>query len=245
MVNAPFTAYSDTPNKSVRQDVARRGVVLHHAAMTSFSGLRRLAMGGKQVSATAIVKDGQAEVLVGDEYRPWSLSSAYWDSAMRSVETCNESTDGWTVSDASHWTLARLVAFWAEKDGFFPHRGGHPSTWTVIGHREVYSIHGASYATACPGSMDLDLVVARAQQILAGSDPDEELIEEEDMRSYARFITDNPAGAWWVTDGLTRRALASGEAQFLVDIGVATFEEGDRKVKIVPTEYLSRIPVAK
>ena len=169
MVAAPFTAYHDTPNKSIRQPVERKGVVVHHAAMTSFSGLKRLVMGAKQVSSSAIVKDGNNECLMGDAFRPWSLSSAYWDSALRSVETCNETTIGWVISDASHWALAKNVAYWSELEGWWPHRSGPRNTWTVIGHNEVYTIHGASYATACPGGMDLALITARAQELRGGS----------------------------------------------------------------------------
>lgn len=167
-IDQKLTAVRNTPNKSARQNVPRKGVVLHHAAMTSLSGLRSLAMGAKQVSATNIVKDGENERLMSDEFRAWSLSSAWADSSFRSVETCNESTAGWTISDASHWTLARNVAYWADRDGFWPHRNGDPRTWTVLGHREVFTIYGQSYSTACPGGMDLDLVTRRAQQLLTG-----------------------------------------------------------------------------
>lgn len=168
MVARPFTATNITPNKSVRQNVPRRGVVLHHAAMTNFEGLKRLEMGAKQVSSTAIVKDTRNEQMIPEGFRAWSLSSAYWDSALRSVETCNQSTDGWTVSDESHWELAKNVAYWSELDGWWPHRSGARETWTVIGHREVYTIHDASYATACPGGMNLDLVTSRAQGLRGG-----------------------------------------------------------------------------
>lgn len=170
-MDAPWTAVHDTPNKSIRQNVARKGVVLHHAAMTSLDGLRTMEVQGtKEVSSTAICKDGHLELVVPDSgYRPWSLSSAWADSAFRSIETCNESTNGWTVSDASHWSLARAVAYWATTDGFRPHREGDPSTWTVIGHREVNEIYGVSYSTACPGALDLDLVTQRAQDILNGT----------------------------------------------------------------------------
>lgn len=174
-VQPPFTAYHNTPNKSVRQNVPRRGVVLHHAAMTSLDGLRYLTMGGKQVSANAICKDLNLESMMPEGFRAWSLSDSYWDSALRSVETANESTNGWTVSDSSHWSLARGVAYWATVDGFWPHRDGNPKDWTVLGHREVYTIHGGSYGTACPGGMDLDLVTKRAQLILLG----QQNIEEE------------------------------------------------------------------
>lgn len=191
MVDPRWTAIYNTPNKSIRQNVARRGVVLHHAATTSLDALRRLAMGGKQVSATALVKDGNRERLMTDEFRAWSLSDAYWDSACRSVETANESTNGWTISDESTWSLALLVAYWAERDGFWPHRNGPRREWTVYGHREIYEEFGASYATACPGGMDLNLVTKRAQEILRGHKPQPEPtpepivipeIEEDDMK---------------------------------------------------------------
>lgn len=169
-IDQRLTATRNTPNKSLRQNLPRRGVCLHHSAMTNFAELRRLAMGAKQVSATNIVKDNDNERLMTDAYRAWSLSSAWGDSSFRTVETCNESTAGWTISDESHWTLARNVAYWAERDGFWPHRDGAPEKWTVLGHREVYTIHSESYATACPGGMDLALVTRRAQQLLKEGD---------------------------------------------------------------------------
>jgi hypothetical protein len=166
-VPAPWTAIRDTPNKSVRQNVARVGVVLHHAAMTSLTGLRQMEVfGSKEVSSTAICKDDDLELVVPDDrYRPWSLSNAYGDSAYRSIETCNESTNGWTISDKSHEKVAQAVAYWAQTDGFWPHRDGDSKTWTVRGHREMAEL-GLSYATACPGGLDLDRVTRRAQQLL-------------------------------------------------------------------------------
>ena len=162
-IDPAWTAVLDTPNKSIRQNVPRKGACLHHAAMLDFAALERLAMGAKEVSATAIVKDAIRKLLMSDAYRAWSLSSAWADSSFRSVETCNDRTDGWTISDASHRTLGLLVAYWSLVDGWWPHRDGDPKTWTVLGHREMYVIWGESYGTACPGGMDLDLVVRYAQ----------------------------------------------------------------------------------
>lgn len=221
VIAAPFTAVYNTPNKSVRQNVARRGVVLHHAAMLSLDGLRRLAMGAKQVSASAICKDDNFEGMMPDGFRPWSLSDAYWDSALRSVETCNESTNGWTISDKSHWKLAHGVAWWAQQDGFWPHRGGDPKTWTVIGHREVYTIHGGSYATACPGGMDLNLVTTRAQTLLlAGPVPNpattpwDEYEKELNMLSLivANDSSATPAQRWAVHGPGYWRVITSANA---------------------------------
>lgn len=210
VVDAPFDAYLDTPNKSIRQNVPRKGVVLHHAAMTSLSGLESLAMGGKQVSATAIAKDRISKRLMSDEFRAWSLSSAWGDSSFRSVETCNQSTDGWTISDESHWELAYLVAFWALVDGFWPHRDGDAKTWTVIGHREAYTIWDISYGTACPGGMLLDLVTYRAQQLILGT----ALHREHDMQYYISNsaskdgLIPNSAVYAQGADGVLRRVIA-------------------------------------
>lgn len=202
VVDAPYDAYLDTPNKSIRQNTPRKGVCLHGAAMTSLSGLEYLTMGAKQVSATAIAKDRTSKRLMTDAYRAWSLSSAWGDSAFRSCECANESTNGWTISDASHWELAYLVAYWAQTDGFWPHRNGDPKTWTVVGHREMYTIWGVSYATACPGGMDLDLVTRRAQQILTGSGT---AAVPERKKDVARLRTTQNATAVTIPDGQARR----------------------------------------
>jgi hypothetical protein len=170
--------------------------------MTSLSGLQSLSMGGKQVSATAIVKDRISKRLMSDGFRAWSLSSAWGDSSFRSVETCNQSTDGWTVSDESHWELAYLVAFWALEDGFWPHRDGDPKTWTVLGHREMYTIWDVSYGTACPGGMDLNLVTRRAQGILLALNnaaPSRKKVGTMGDRTYyARIHDGNDNGEWMI-----------------------------------------------
>lgn len=230
-IDPRITGVRDTPNKSPRQPVKRRGAVLHGAAMTSFDGLVRLAMGAKQVSADHVMKDRNNERLIPDGFRAWSLSSAYYDSAFRSVECCNESTNGYTISDESHWTLARTVAYWSEIDDWWPHRDGDPRTWTVIGHREVFSIYGDSYATSCPGGMDLDLVTRRAQQLRLEGDDDmglspreaqmlarihdwitqaePNLGREEDGEGY-KLITQTHQRAGWAADATAVRDIEKG-----------------------------------
>ena len=145
------------------------GVVLHHAATTDAQWVINVETNGsKQVSSHLVVKDNRRAGIVQEQFRAWSLSDAYWDSWALTVECANESTNGWTISDASHESLAMLVANWATRYNFWPHRDGDPKTWTVLGHREVYTIHGGSYATACPGGMDLNRITRRAQEIIKG-----------------------------------------------------------------------------
>jgi hypothetical protein len=147
-------------------------VILHHAAATSAEQVvSMMVSGSREVSAHAVVKDGRRIGVVDESDRAWSLSSAYWDSRAFTVECANESTDGWTISDASHESLAQLTADWARRYGFPIIRSGPRTSWTLLGHREVYEIYGDSYATACPGGMDLDRIAARANQILSGAEP--------------------------------------------------------------------------
>lgn len=233
MVAEPFTEYHNTPNKSIRQNVPRRGVVLHHAAMTNLDELIRLEMGAKQVSSNATCKDDRLPEMFDTDgpYRAWSLSDAYWDSALRSVETCNESVVGWTVSDASHWSLARAVAYWAERDGFWPHRDGNPKGWTVLGHREVYTIHEGSYATACPGGMDLNLVTIRAQELLR-STPPAPTNKENDMIYY---IANTASSDGFIPNGSVYVQGAEGPLRRVIDAEWSVIVYWNDNGRLTPT----------
>lgn len=185
---SPLSTEVHNTSQYSSRSIAPRGVVLHHGATTSASQIIDMEVSGsRQVSSHQVVKDKRNAGIVQEQFRAWSLSDPYWDSWAFTVECANESTNGWTISDESHETLAQLVADWARRYGFWPHRDGNPSGWTVIGHREVYSIHGGSYATACPGGMNLDFVAKRAQQILAGSVPTKKKKEENPMHHYKAF----------------------------------------------------------
>lgn len=169
MGHSPLSTEVHNTSQYSSRSIAPRGVVLHHGATTSAQQIIDMEVtGSRQVSSHQVVKDKRNAGIVQEQFRAWSLSDAYWDSWAFTVECANESTNGWTISDESHETLAQQVADWATRYGFWPHRDGPAETWTVIGHREVYSIHGGSYSTACPGGMNLDFITARAQQILQG-----------------------------------------------------------------------------
>lgn len=167
------------------------GVVLHHGATTSADAIISMEVtGSRQVSSHQVVKDARNAGIVQEQFRAWSLSDAYWDSWAFTVECANENTNGWTISAASHETLAQLVADWAKRYGFYPQRSGDPRNWTVYGHREIYTIFEASYATACPGGMDLDWITNRAQQILAGAKPKRrnEMYIVQDVQAGGSFL---------------------------------------------------------
>jgi peptidoglycan hydrolase-like protein with peptidoglycan-binding domain len=155
------TQVNKTSEQSARTFKPLDHIILHHAASTSFSGVVAMMMpGGRKVSAHGVVKDAQFASVVDEKMRAWSLSSPKWDSRSLTIEACNSSAGGsWPLSPKTHEMLARIVVDWSKRYGI-PIDRKH-----VIGHREVYSRYGASYATACPGGMDLDWIVTRAREL--------------------------------------------------------------------------------
>lgn len=155
-----------TKNSSSRFGVRPQYIVLHHMASTGFEGVLALWHSArKQGSAHyAISNTGQVVGVVPEERRAWSLSSASFDSKAIVFEIANESMGGaWPVSAAAEEATARVVADICTRHGI-------PITRErIIGHREVYTRHGAGYATACPGGLDLDGIVARAKAIAVGT----------------------------------------------------------------------------
>lgn len=212
------TSIRPTGQQSPRSAPANMAI-LHHGATTSLEAIIRMAQGAKQVSMHQGVKDGARVAVVDETQRAWSLSDAYWDSRAFTTECANESTSGWAISGPSHESLAQLVADWSRRYGWWPHRDGDPRTWTVIGHREVYTIHGGSYATACPGGMNLDWITVRAQQIRRGDTGNtpkpptraEKNKKETDM--IYSFIR-HPNGGIMMLNGETRKKTAMTSAEW-------------------------------
>jgi len=144
-------------------------IVLHHGATTSLKGLIATMMpGGRTVSAHAAIGGDEIVNVVPEGRRSFSLGAAIFERRVLSAECVNDTlAPAYTLSAETEESIARWVADVAKRWGIRPHREGPPKSWTVIGHREAKTIHGVSYATACPGGMQLDRIVRRAQELLA------------------------------------------------------------------------------
>lgn len=136
-------------------------IVLHHWASTNWSNIVGMMVNRtRTVSSNVIIQNERIGSMMEEEDRSWSLSSALWDGRSLTAECGNSSVGGsWPLSPETHETIARWVA---DACG----RYGIPIDRThVMGHREVFTRHKASYATACPGGMDLEWIVTRAREI--------------------------------------------------------------------------------
>lgn len=179
MVYSNSTTYVGSPNKSNRANGPIQYIVLHHMAeVGGYGGLNAMIRGTKEVSANYVVtSDGKGWAVVDEDRRAWTSGSsrdggkgAWYDSKAITFEIANDTAaPGWTVPEASYRTVAALMAEVSARYGI-PLDRDH-----VIGHRELWTRYGASYATACPGGLDMDRLVQMALAIknktAGGSDP--------------------------------------------------------------------------
>ena len=172
---------------SSRQGRSIDRFIVHHAASTSIDVVvGMMVSGSREVSANYVVGDTVVGV-VPEEVRAWTSASADWDGRAVTVETINDSTNGWTVSDRTFDNLARLIADVAKRYDF-------PITDdTVLTHQELYTRYGASYATSCPGDLQRRKgeLLALANTYLAGATAPAPTVWEDDMLIYQIVDWDN------------------------------------------------------
>ncbi|MEF3323159.1 N-acetylmuramoyl-L-alanine amidase [Gulosibacter sp. GYB002] len=134
--------------------------IVHHAASTSLSGVvDMMVRATREVSANYVVGD-RIVCVVDEDRRAWTSASSYWDGRAITVETINNSANGWTVSERTFDNLAKLIADVATRYRF-PIDDTH-----IITHQELYTRYGASYPTACPGDLQRrkSELIARARK---------------------------------------------------------------------------------
>ncbi|WP_334153058.1 N-acetylmuramoyl-L-alanine amidase [Microbacterium sp.] len=128
--------------------------LVHHAASTSQEGVvDMMVRGTRTVSANYVVGD-TITLVVDEDRRAWTSGSKYdggkgaaFDKRSITVETINNSTKNWTVSDKTFDNLARLIADVATRYEF------PINDDTVLTHQELWTRFRASYPTACPGDL--------------------------------------------------------------------------------------------
>ncbi|MFC4223579.1 peptidoglycan recognition protein family protein [Lysinibacter cavernae] len=138
---------------------------LHHMASTDGPGVvRMMTSGAREVSANyAVYSDGTAVCVVDEDLRAWTSGTGVQDSEAITFEIANDNTAGWSVSPASHEKVAMIIADAAKRYGI-------PITRDrIYGHNEMTAKFGTSYATACPGGLNIDWIVNRANQITNGA----------------------------------------------------------------------------
>lgn len=226
---------------SSRLGQAIRYFQVHHTANFNIDNAYALMLpGDRTVSCNALVgPKGEKWGVVPEEYRAFTSGSAMVDRMSYTVETVNSTgAPTWGISAAAHEALVDLLVDVATRHKFWPNRQGDKKTWTVIGHREIGEIWpGESYATACPGGIDLDRLTANAQKRMSAPAPPVQRRRSMSTLYYTKDATGSlfalagdglGTAAWLETrDQSLANALAAqhGNAAFLTPSSFASWKK--------------------
>ncbi|WP_164509834.1 N-acetylmuramoyl-L-alanine amidase [Gulosibacter massiliensis] len=155
MTHSKLTNQISLSSQSSSRDGAKIDrFLVHHAAGTSQEDVvNMMVRGTRTVSANYVVGD-TITLVVDEDRRAWTSGSKYdggkgaaFDKRSITVETINNSTKNWTVSDETFDNLAWLIADVATRYEF------PINDDTVLTHQELWTRFRASYPTACPGDL--------------------------------------------------------------------------------------------
>lgn len=154
---------------SSRQGAAIDHIILHHSAAFDVEVVLGMMVNDtREVSSNYVVaNDGTVFGVVDEENRAWTSGSssdggkgAAFDRRSITFEVLDQTgAPDWLISGAAQESVAQVIADVANRYGFDINGD------TVLGHRDLYTRFGASYATACPGGMDIAWIINRARAL--------------------------------------------------------------------------------
>ena len=203
-----------SPQFSSRNGTPIDHFILHHSAAFDVSQvIAEMVSGSRQVSANYVVgNDGTAYGIIPEEDRAWTSGSPYdggkgaaWDTRSITFEILDQTgAPDWLISPAAQATVSAIIADCSKRYGIVPQREGANTDWTVYGHRELWDIYGASYATACPGGLPLDAVTISAASLTKTSNPPKDI----DMIIVAYSSSTPRNGIWLFAPGFQHQFTA-------------------------------------
>ena len=205
---------------------------------------RANAQGSSHAGAdsTGLLLDGAADGYVDHSRAAWTLRNG--NPISENLEQC--AWAGWTRAEwlarpklldaAARWLARRSKATGVPLRLIGPN-GVAARQSGVIEHDDYSKGTGDGSHWDCGPNYPWDVVLPLAQSYLNGNAPKPQP-EPEDDDMAGVFITDGNARPWWLYDGFTRRYVAPGEPQILVDLGIVK----QNMVKKVAPAVIERIP---
>lgn len=229
------TPYQDNGRGGITVD----RIVLHHMASTGFEGVLSMWINATRDGSAnyAVSNEGVLVGAVDERNRSWSLANYGYDARAITFEIENEALGGsWPVSDAAHEMVAKAVADICKRWGI-PCDRAH-----VVTHREVAAM-GYSYSTACPGGLDADRIVVRANQIINNATPIVQPKAQEDVMAIIKVTDVKPNPVYLVAPG----HIAHIPTEAALKVAIANFAPFDGVHNVSTPEFndtlaLLRIP---
>lgn len=212
-----------SPNQwSSRNGRAIDTFLIHHQAGTNDDAtINAMVSGSKEVSANyTISNEGRLTLVVDEDNRAWTSSSAEWDGRSVTVEIENESGDpDWRISEAALNKAAELLNDLRKRYRIT----------NVLGHRDLYARFGVSYPTYCPGPNTVAEITRRADATLTQEVPDMDTRQNMLLESLYQELLPGKGGV--KTAGT--QALALGEAVAKVTSLIASVAALTKAVEVL------------
>lgn len=213
-----MTAYSAlasradvSPLRSPRQGAGIDTFLIHHMASTDAAGVRRAMLTeSKEVSANYIITSaGEIWGVVPEGERAWTSGSgsdggkgAAWDRRSITVEIENASgAPDWEISEQAIAAAATLLADLRTRYDI----------QHVIGHRDLYNLYRASYATYCPGPDTVARILAATPTTPIPAGTPEEEDEEMKPTVHVRLNKQKQPDEWMLAHPEIGTDLKAGE----------------------------------
>lgn len=160
-----------SPQSSSRQGATIDTFLIHHTASVSGRGdgiVNMMVNRTRQVSSNYVIgNDGYLWMVVDEDLRAWTSGStkdggkgAAWDRRSITVEIVNEAgAPNWPLSAKAVDKAARLLIDLRRRYRIR----------NVLGHRDLWLQHRASYPTFCPGPDSVQRILNREREILGGA----------------------------------------------------------------------------
>lgn len=174
MTKSALTNKTKISSQSSSRDNAKIDTFLiHHTASVSGRGdgiVNMMVNKSRQVSSNYVIgNDGYLWNVVDEDRRAWTSGStadggkgAAWDRRSITVEIVNQKgAPNWEISDAAITKAAQLLNDLRSRYNIK----------NVLGHRDLWTKHKASYATFCPGPNTVARIVKRAEELAGGITP--------------------------------------------------------------------------
>ncbi|GAB2026095.1 hypothetical protein OfM1_21680 [Lactovum odontotermitis] len=176
-------------------------IVLHHNAGTG-SGVVPNCWIAREASAHYQIENGKIISCLDEEQVAWHCGAAGYDNNGHTIGIEHQNSTGapnWLVSPENQEKSAQLVAEIAQRRGI-PIDRDH-----IKRHREMPGCY-----TECSGGLDIDWIVARAQQIAgSGSQTNNGAGSAKGLiKMYLIFCTDTKR--WYVSNGVEVRYVKTG-----------------------------------
>lgn len=230
-MKSPVTEFVGDGGKSRPRTRKIIGYGWHHTAGNTYEGNKAVMRGNsREVSCNTLISRLNIGEVTNFNRRAYTTADSLDDWSLTSEVVNDVGAPNWDFNDETYASCALMAAYAYIEYGVPLRRAtfyGDAGHWT---HGGAYSNWGVSYATACPGSLDVDRILSEAAAIvgvyLTGGVTKMEFIE---------VVRNEKDGATYILSKLTgRKVHIKDPEEYQMFVGLGLVPKDQTKIKSLP-----------